>query len=105
MRYTPFLDGCGITFKDSMPDDLVNIIDSALEVISARTEWGEHQGKKRKPCPEQPILLSGQPIGQYHCPVCLEMQMASHPHLPPDENYEELTGQPWPAGYEEPVAA
>lgn len=102
MRYTPFLDSIGVKFKDDPDvDNLVNIIDSCLEFVSKHIDWGEYQGKKRKPCPEQPLLLSGQPIGMYHCPVCIEMQMAAMPHMAPDENYEQMTGQPWPAGYED----
>jgi hypothetical protein len=101
MRYTPFLDHMGISLKETVPDNIANILDSALAYISGTIDWGEYEGKRRKPCPEQPLLLTGQPIGQYHCPVCSEMQMASMPHMAPDENYEQLTGQPWPAGYEE----
>ena len=99
MRYTPFLEGHGITLKESVPDNAANIIDAALQAIEGTINWGEHEGKKRKPCHEQPLLLAGMPLGQYHCPVCLEMQIAGIPHLPPDENYEQMTGQPWPAGY------
>lgn len=101
MRHTPYLDSLGISFKEDVPDHAVNIIDNLLERVNAGIDWGTHEGKKRKPCPEQPILLTGMPIGQYHCPVCMEMQLAAMPHLPPDEDYEQMTGQPWPAGYEE----
>lgn len=101
MRHTPYLDSLGITLKDDAPEVPWNIIDNLLERVNRGIDWGEHEGKKRKPCPEQPILLTGQPIGMYHCPVCLEMQLAAMPHLPPDEDYERMTGQPWPAGYEE----
>lgn len=112
MRYTPFLDSIGVTMKDDVPDHAVNIIDTALAFVSAHIEWGEYKGKKRKPCPEQPILLSGMPIGQYHCPVCGMMVMAAMPHLSPTKpkdqdpryymgNYEEEYGRPWPPGYEE----
>lgn len=31
-------------------------------------------------CPEKPELLTGQPIGQYHCPSCGEMLIAGLPH-------------------------
>ncbi len=114
MRYTPFLDQYGITFKDDVPDHAVNIIDSALAIIESQVDWGEYEGRKRKPCPEQPVLLSGQPIGQYHCPFCGMMLLASVPHLAPGStqeqkdhplyplhDYEVEYGQPWPPGYEE----
>ncbi len=100
MRYTPYLDSLGIKFKDDVPDHAVNIIDTLLERCNAGIDWGEHDGKKRKPCPEQPLLLTGQPIGQYHCPVCLDMQIAGLPHMPPDDDYEDTIGA-WPAGYVE----
>jgi hypothetical protein len=103
MRHTPYLDSVGITFKDNVPDHAVNIIDTLLQRVNSTIDWGEHEGRKRKPCPEQPLLLTGMPLGQYHCPVCLEMQIAATPHMSPDEHYEQLTGQPWPAGYEDPA--
>ena len=65
------------------------------------TDWGEHQGRRRKPCPEDPEKLKGMPIGQYHCPCCSEMQLGGMPHLAPDEDYERVYGEPWPAGYED----
>lgn len=34
------------------------------------------------PCVEHPEMFLGQPIGQYHCPYCGEMQMAGMLHLP-----------------------
>lgn len=115
MRYTPYLDSLGITFKsyddmdDELIDYLVNVIDNLLGRINSLIDWGvdprresQTYGWKRKPCPEQPILLTGKPIGQYHCPVCMEMQMAALPHLPPDSDYERMTGQEWPMGYEPP---
>lgn len=102
IKHTPYLDSLGYVIKDTAdPVFLINVIDNCLELINRNIDWGEHEGKKRKPCPEQPLLLTGLPIGQYHCPVCLEMQMAAMPHLPPDEDYERMTGQPWPAGYVE----
>lgn len=102
MRYTPFLDEMGVVIKDDPDTDhLVNIIDSALSAISGSIDWGSYEGRRRKPCPEQPVLMAGQPIGMYHCPYCGEMQLASRPHLTPDENYETMTGEPWPAGYYE----
>lgn len=63
--------------------------------------WGTFRGKLRNPCPEKPELLLGQPLGMYHCPYCGDMQMAGCEHLPPDEEYEGVTGMEWPAGYEE----
>jgi hypothetical protein len=112
MRYTPFLDSVGVKMKENVPDHAVNIIDSALATISNWIDWGEYEGRRRKPCPEQPILLAGQPIGQYHCPACGMMIMASMPHLSPgkpDDNdpeyplsdYEDEYGHPWPPGYED----
>lgn len=129
MRYTPFLDRVGVTFKDDVPDHAVNIIDSALAVIEGTIDWGEWEGKKRKPCPEQPLLLAGLPLGMYHCPVCGVMVLAGLPHISPkahpsgcncpagsydpgavheencatnypDYDYEVEYGRPWPAGYE-----
>lgn len=32
-------------------------------------------------CPEDPMALCGQPIGQYHCPDCGCMQIACIPHM------------------------
>lgn len=32
-------------------------------------------------CPEDPVALCGQPIGQYHCPYCGCMQVACVPHM------------------------
>lgn len=114
MRYTPYLDRIGVTFSDDVPDSVVNILDSALAIVESQVKWGEWEGRKRKPCPENPVLLSGQPIGQYHCPVCGMMLLASLPHLSPaaaenqdpnypDFDYEVEYGRPWPAGYEAPV--
>lgn len=102
MRYTPFLDSRNITFKADVPDHAVNIIDSCLAVIERTVNWGEWQGRRRKPCHEQPILLTGMPIGQYHCPGCGDMQLASIPHLDPDPDYELVMGREWPWGYEDP---
>lgn len=114
MRYTPFLDRIGITFKDDVPDHAVNVIDTCLALLERAVDWGEYQGRKRKPCPEQPLLLAGQPIGQYHCPVCGMMLMAALPHMEPgatDEqknhplyplaDYEDEYGCEWPPGYED----
>lgn len=101
MRYTPTLDGHGIKFKDDVPDHAVNIIDACIRELELRVDWGEHEGRRRKPCHGQPILLAGMPLGQYHCEGCMEMQLAGLAHLSPDDDYEEMTGQPWPAGYEE----
>lgn len=114
MRHTPYLDSLGVKFKDDVSDHAVNIIDHLLEMANSRIDWGEWEGKKRKPCPEQPLLLVGMPIGQYHCPVCGEMQIAGTLHLSPAappkeeqdplyplEDYEVEYGRPWPPGYEE----
>jgi len=32
-------------------------------------------------CPEDPVLLLGQPLGQYHCPWCGCMQIAGLSHM------------------------
>lgn len=112
VRYTPYLDRIGVKFKDDVPDHAVNVIDSALAIIEAGVEWGEYHGKKRKPCPENPVLLAGCPIGQYHCPYCGMMVLAAIPHLSPAapkdqdprywlDDYEDEYGCPWPPGYEE----
>ena len=112
MRYTPFLDAKGIEFSIDVPDNVVNILDSCLSYIEHTIDWGEYEGKKRKPCPEQSVLLAGQPLGQYHCPYCGMMLLAGIPHLTPGApkeqdplyplaDYEVEYGQPWPAGYEE----
>jgi hypothetical protein len=110
MRYTPFLDEKKIVFNDDVPDSVVNVLDSCLAWIESQIDWGEYQGKKRKPCPEQSFLLAGQPLGMYHCPYCGMMLLAGGPHLSPSspsmqdpevlEHYEDEYGQPWPAGYE-----
>lgn len=36
---------------------------------------------ERCPWPYDPLLMTGQPIGQYHCPYCGGMVMAGMPHL------------------------
>lgn len=100
MRYTPFLDEKKISFKGDVPDSVVNILDAALQYIEATITWGQFEGRKRKPCPEQSVLLAGQPLGQYHCPYCGMMLLAGVPHFAPDL-YEAEYGQPWPPGYEE----
>lgn len=99
MRHTPLLDRCKIIVKDTVPDDFVNMLDAALRAVESTINWGAYEGKRRKPCTEQPLLLAGQPIGQYHCPMCGEMQLAGMAHLPPDHDYEAACGRPWPAGY------
>lgn len=98
-RHTPLLDRCGIRLVEPVNDSLANVLDAALQAIEAQIPWGEHEGRRRRPCDGQPILLAGLPLGQYHCEVCGEMQVAGMAHLPPDEDYEEVTGRPWPSGY------
>jgi hypothetical protein len=122
MRYTPFLDqhGFNITLPDDLPesvvelvDYLLGIIDSSLEELQAKVDWGTWEGRRRKPCPEQPLLLAGRPIGQYHCPSCGMMILAAMSHLSPSapsdqdpdtpyplDDYEVEYEQPWPPGYE-----
>lgn len=79
----------------------------------AEIDWGSYQGRPRKPCPEDPLELAGQPIGMYHCPYCGMMVMAAMPHLSPSapaeqdpdyplSDYEEEYGRPWPPGYDDP---
>lgn len=76
--------------------------------------WGSHEGRKRKPCREDPGALSGKPIGMYHCSACGVMVLAgvlhTSPEAPPAEeqdpryhldDYEDEYGRPWPPGYEE----
>lgn len=106
MRYTPYLDSIGVTFDESIPDRIVNILDAALGYASSTVKWGSFEGKARKPCPENPLLLAGAPIGQYHCPACGMMVMAAMPHLSPEADdmfpaYEVEMVRAWPAGYEE----
>lgn len=130
MRHTPYLDRIGVSFKETVPDSVVTILDAALAICEGCVDWGEWKGKKRKPCPENPVLLAGAPIGQYHCPVCGMMAIASIPHPSPAapekhcdcpagaydpgnvhaescsmnyplDDYEVEYGRPWPVGYEE----
>ena len=81
---------------------------------ASRLDWGEYQGKKRLPCPEDPMTLRGQPIGMYHCPYCGVMCVAGLPHPSPSapppfdqdpryplDDYEDEYQRPWPLGYEE----
>lgn len=76
--------------------------------------WGEYEGKKRLPCPEDPRKFKGQPLGMYHCPDCGMMVIAGMKHGTPHatveeqehlsyplDHYEVEYEQPWPAGYEE----
>jgi hypothetical protein len=42
----------------------------------------DHNGLQ--PCPEDPVRLSGAPLGQYHCPECGCMVVAGVPHLQHD---------------------
>lgn len=65
------------------------------------TSWGEYKGRPRVPCPEDPVQLSGMPIGMYHCPYCGDMQIGGMPHLFPSATYELEYGCDWPPGYEE----
>lgn len=86
---------------DAQLDHLERVLNAYAERLDHTINWGEYEGRKRKPCPEQPLMLIGAPLGQYHCPVCMEMQIAGLPHLPPDDEYERMMGQEWPAGYED----
>ena len=120
MRWTPFLDERSIRVTEPKGltdpqqaafDHLINVIDSALSFIEGQINWGEWEGRRRKPCVEQPVLLAGKPIGQYHCPQCGMMLMAGWPHFSPSApseqdpqypayDYEVEYGQLWPPGYE-----
>jgi hypothetical protein len=62
--------------------------------------WGSFDGHARYPCPEQPERLIGLPIGQYHCPICGDMQIAGLEHLRPDDDWEREMCRLWPPGYE-----
>lgn len=81
-----------------------------IEHVQVR--WGEYEGRKRLPCPEDPVALAGQPIGMYHCPYCGMMVLAALPHPSPSkpeqqdprywlDDYEDEYQRPWPPGYEE----
>ncbi len=43
----------------------------------------------RARCKYDPVKLLGQPIGQFHCPECGEMQIAGIPHLPPEDEWDD----------------
>jgi hypothetical protein len=43
-------------------------------------------------CKEHPEMLLGQPLGQYHCPYCGDMQVAGMMHLPPEEQWMPVAG-------------
>lgn len=103
MRHTPVLDRCRVSFREPVSDHLANVLDACLSEIERMVDWGVHprDGRRRRPCDGQPILLAGMPLGQHHCPCCGEMQLAGWAHLPPDEDYELAMGRDWPAGYEE----
>lgn len=105
MRFTPYLDSIGVKFKGDVSDGVANVLDSALYWCSATVAWGEHDGRRRKPCPENPVLLAGQPLGQYHCPVCGVMCLAGEPHFPPEDEYELAYGREWPGGYDDAETA
>lgn len=85
-------------------DHAKQVLEAALQEIERRTDWGTFDGRRRLPCPEQPLVLLGAPLGQYHCPGCGEMQVAGTPHLPPPVDYEEQYGD-WPPGYADPDPA
>lgn len=68
--------------------------------VERDSPWGSYKGRKRNPCPEKPELLLGKPIGQYHCPGCGEMQLAGLPHMAVDDEWEDMTGEEWPFGYD-----
>ena len=78
------------------------VLENCLKLISHSIDWGEWQGRRRKPCIEEPLILLGLPLGQYHCPVCGDMQIAGMKHLPPEPDYERVMHEEWPAGYEDP---
>lgn len=120
MRWTPFFDlhGIRVTEPEGLSeaqqaafDHLINVIDSSLSAVESMIDWGEWEGRRRRPCGEQPLLLAGKPLGQYHCPRCGMMLLAGWPHLSPTApseqdpqyphyDYELEYDQPWPPGYE-----
>lgn len=58
------------------PKDAVGIVLPADGIIGPLTMEGD-------PCPWpwEPPQLAGLPIGQYHCPYCLEMVIAGMNHI------------------------
>lgn len=50
------------------------------------------------PCQGKPEERKGEPIGQYHCEYCGEMQIAGMPHLPPQ--FPEYWAKPFPDIYD-----
>jgi hypothetical protein len=89
----------------------LSAVNQPKTAVSVSADWGEYEGKKRLPCPEDPVELRGAPIGMYHCPYCGMMVMAAMPHLSPSppadhdpryplDHYEDEYGRPWPLGYE-----
>lgn len=98
-RHTPVLDRCGIKLKENVPESLASVLDAALGAVEQLIDWGEYEGRKRRPCDGQPLLLAGAPLGMYHCEVCGEMCVAGIAHVSPDEDYEKVMGRLWPSGY------
>ena len=41
----------------------------------------QYGAPSRMKCPEDPLALTGMPIGMYHCPYCGCMQVAATPHV------------------------
>jgi hypothetical protein len=100
VRHTPVLDRCGISLVHGISDNVANVIDACLGAVERTIPWGEGpDGRRRRPCRGQPLLLAGMPLGMYHCEDCGEMVMAGEAHVPPDDDYELVMGRPWPAGY------
>ena len=77
MRHTPVLDRCGISLVHGISDNVANVIDACLGAVERTIPWGEGpDGRRRRPCRGQPLLLAGMPLGMYHCEDCGEMVMA-----------------------------
>lgn len=64
------------------------------------TDWGTYNGRRRKPCPEDPrgwLWLAASTTAA--CPCCGLIQMVGREHNRIPDNYE-ADGETWPPGYE-----
>jgi hypothetical protein len=55
------------------------------ETIEVMGRWKPLAAELIGDCPHDPRELKGEPIGQYHCPVCGEVVIAGLPHEPKKE--------------------